>query len=256
MMARADRRPPLALELREVSKSFGAARIIPGVSLTVPAGEFHAVIGPNGAGKSTLFNLISGRFAPSSGQILLGGQPIEGRSPSVINRMGLSRSFQITNIFKNISVFENIRCALLGPMGAAYSFWRRASAWREITRETERLIEEIGLTARRDTIAGSLSYAEQRLLEVGMTIAGDASVLLLDEPMAGMNHNEIDQFSDFLRRIGEGRTVMMVEHDMNVVFTLADRISVLVYGELIATGTPAEIRQDQRVRDAYLGAEA
>lgn len=255
-MATQNRRPPLELALRDVTKSFGAARIIPGVSLTVPAGEFHAVIGPNGAGKSTLFNLISGRFAPTSGQILLGGQPIEGKSPGVINRMGLSRSFQITNIFANISVFENIRCALLGPMGAGYSFWRRASAWREITREAERLLEEIGLTARRDAPAGRLSYAEQRLLEVGMTIAGDASVLLLDEPMAGMNHNEIDQFSAFLRRIAQGRTVMMVEHDMNVVFSLADRISVLVYGEVIATGAPAEIRRDQRVRDAYLGADA
>lgn len=250
----AARAPGLTLE--NVHKSFGQARIINGVSLSVASGEFHVVIGPNGAGKSTLFNLISGHFMPSSGRILLGDQVISGRSPRAINHMGLSRSFQITNIFQNMSVFENMRCALLGPMGAGYGFLRSAASFRAITERANQLLQDIGLEHRSDDLAGNLSYAEQRALEVGMTIAGDARVLLLDEPMAGMNHNEIGQFSDFLRKIAIGRTVLMVEHDMGVVFSLADRISVLVYGELLATGAPEDIRADARVKEAYLGTEA
>ncbi|GGF00200.1 hypothetical protein GCM10007285_29740 [Stappia taiwanensis] len=245
-----------ALSIRDLHKDFGAAQIIRGISLDVREGSFHAVIGPNGAGKSTFFNLISGRFAPTSGKILLGDTQISGMRPYRINRLGLSRSFQITNIFNEMSVFENIRCALMWPGRAGYCFWRRASGYRRIGAEAERLIEEIGLSARAGEKAGNLSYAEQRALEVGMTIAGDARVLLFDEPTAGMNHNEVEQFSGFLRKVAVGRTVMMVEHDMNVVFSLADRVSVLVYGQIIATGTPEEIRQDPAVREAYLGAEA
>lgn len=247
---------PPGLTLEDVHKSFGQARIIKGVSMSISPGEFHVLIGPNGAGKSTLFNLISGRFPLSSGRIMLGDQQISGRSPRAINHMGLARSFQITNIFQNMSVFENMRCALLGPMGAGYSFLRPASSYRAITERAEALLEEINLGHRRDELSGNLSYAEQRALEVGMTIAGDARVLLLDEPMAGMNRNEVEQFAQFLRKIAAGRTVLMVEHDMGVVFSLADRISVLVYGELLATGTPDAIRADVRVQQAYLGTEA
>lgn len=255
-MTQVEKLTPPGLVLENVHKSFGQARIITDVSLAVTPGEFHVVIGPNGAGKSTLFNLVSGRFPLSSGRILLGDQIISGRSPRAINRMGLARSFQITNIFQNMSVFENMRCALLGPMGAGYGFFKPAGSYRAITDRTEQLLEDINLSHRRDELSGNLSYAEQRALEVGMTIAGDAQVLLLDEPMAGMNHNEIEQFSVFLRNIAKGRTVLMVEHDMGVVFSLADRISVLVYGEVLATGTPDEVRADVRVREAYLGTEA
>ncbi len=246
----------LGITLRNVYKSFGQAQIINGVSLSIAPQEFHAIIGPNGAGKSTLFNLISGRFPLTSGEILLGDTVISGKSPRDIHHLGLSRSFQITNIFQNLSVFENMRCALLGLMGAGYNLFRRASSYRAITQKTDELLADINLLSRRNELAGNLSYAEQRALEVGMTIAGDAKVLLLDEPMAGMNHNEIEQFSEFLKRIAIGRTVIMVEHDMGVVFRLADRISVLVYGELLATDTPDMIRADARVKAAYLGADA
>lgn len=247
---------PPSLRLENIKKSFGPVEIIKGVNLAVQSGEFHVVIGPNGAGKSTLFNLISGRLAPTAGRIWLNDQDISGQSPRAINHLGLSRSFQITNIFHSMSVFENFRCALLGPMGAGYGFLRPADNFRQITEKVDHLLEDIGLQHRRNEIAGNLSYAEQRALEVGMTIAGDARMLLLDEPMAGMNHNEIGQFSEFLHRISENRTVLMVEHDMGVVFSVADRISVLVYGELLASGTPEEIRNDLRVQEAYLGTEA
>ncbi len=247
---------PPSLTLRQVRKSFGNVEIIKGVDLSVPSGEFHVIIGPNGAGKSTLFNLISGRVAPTSGSILLDDRDISGLSPRIINGLGLSRSFQITNIFPSMSVFENFRCAVLGKMGAGYRFLRPADHYQAITEKVDGLLHDIGLKHRRDEIAGNLSYAEQRALEVGMTIAGDAKVLLLDEPMAGMNHNEIGQFSDFLQTIAQGRTVVMVEHDMGVVFSLADRISVLVYGELLASGTPEAVRNDVRVQEAYLGTEA
>ncbi|MHA3904456.1 ABC transporter ATP-binding protein [Castellaniella sp. WN] len=245
-----------SLTLRNVKKSFGQIEIIKGIDLSVQSGEFHVVIGPNGAGKSTLFNLISGRIAPTAGHILLDDRDISGQSPRIINHLGLSRSFQITNIFPNMTVFENFRCAVLGTQGVAYNFLRPASYFRSITEKVDQLLEDVRLRHRRDDIAGNLSYAEQRALEVGMTIAGDARILLLDEPMAGMNHNEIAQFAEFLRMIARNRTVLMVEHDMGVVFSLADRISVLVYGELLASGTPEAIRTDRRVQEAYLGTEA
>lgn len=244
------------LSITGLHKHFGAAKIIQGIDLDIAEGAFHAVIGPNGAGKSTLFNLISGQFAPSSGRVTLHGRRISGLRPYQINRMGLSRSFQVSNIFAGMSVFENLRCALMWSRDVGYCFWRRASRYGRIDAETQALIEEIGLTARAQDMAGNLSYAEQRALEVGMTIAGGAKVLLFDEPTAGMNHHEVETFAAFLRKIAQGRTVMMVEHDMNVVFSLADRISVLVYGQIIATGTPEEIRADPAVREAYLGEDA
>jgi len=244
-----------ALAIEGLHKDFGAAKIIRGIDLTISEGEFHAIIGPNGAGKSTLFNLISGQFTPTAGQVSLHGEKISGLRPYRINRKGLSRSFQVSNIFATMSVFENIRCALMWSRGVGYCFWRRAARCRDLDNETRRLLEEINLTARADDVAGNLSYAEQRALEVGLTIAGGARVLLFDEPTAGMNHHEVGGFAGFLREIARDRTVLMVEHDMNVVFSLADRISVLVYGQIIATGKPEEIRADPRVREAYLGAE-
>jgi branched-chain amino acid transport system ATP-binding protein len=242
-----------AIELRDVHKSFGTTQIIRGVSLAIREGERHAIIGPNGAGKSTLFNLISGRFPVSAGRILLNGEDITGLKSFEINRKGLSRSFQITNIFHNLSVFENLRCAVLWSLGYRYSFWHRLNGLADVRRRADEVLEAIGLAGRRDRPAGLLPYAEQRALEIGITIAGGAGVILLDEPTAGMSRSEIARVVELVRRVTEGRTLVMVEHDMGVVFDLADRISVLVYGEVIATGTPEEIRANAEVQEAYLG---
>ena len=243
-----------ALEISGLRKSFGKTEIIRGVDLAIDKGEIHAVIGPNGAGKSTLFNLITGRFPKSAGSIRLHGQDLEGMPPFEINRLGLSRSFQITNIFPKMTVFENVRCSLLWSMGYRYSFWNMVSRSRELNEGAERILEQINLTARRDLPAGVLAYAEQRALEIGITIAGGADVIMLDEPTAGMSHSETDYIVDLIRQVTEGRTLVVVEHDMGVVFDLADRISVLVYGEIIATDTPTKIRENQSVQEAYLGA--
>jgi branched-chain amino acid transport system ATP-binding protein len=242
-----------AVELQELHKSFGTTRIIQGVSLAIREGERHAIIGPNGAGKSTLFNLISGRYEVSSGHILLHGEPITNLRPFEINRKGLSRSFQVTNIFHNMSVYENVRCGVLWSAGYGYSFWQRIGGLQDVRRRAEEIMERIGLARRRDTLAGTLTYAEQRALEIGITIAGGASVVLLDEPTAGMSRTETAQVVELVRAVTEGRTLVMVEHDMGVVFNLADRISVLVYGEVLATGTPEEIRSNPAVQEAYLG---
>jgi branched-chain amino acid transport system ATP-binding protein len=246
--------PPCALELRDVHKSFGATLVIRGVSLEVSKGERHAIIGPNGAGKSTLFNLVSGRFAPSSGSIRLNGEEVAGREPFELYRRGLARSFQVTNIYPRLSVYENIRCSLLWSMGYRYNFWRSAARLRDANESTERTLEQIGMAARRNTLAGVLTYAEQRALEIGITIAGDSSVILLDEPTAGMSRRETEGAVELIRSVSQGRTLVIVEHDMGVVFNLADRISVLVYGAIIATDAPERIRQNAAVQTAYLGA--
>jgi branched-chain amino acid transport system ATP-binding protein len=242
-----------ALQLAEVRKSFGHTEIIRGVDLGIPRGERHAIIGPNGAGKSTLFNLISGRYELSGGRILLHGGDITNLRPFEINRKGLSRSFQITNIFHNLSVYENLRCAVLWSLGYRYSFWHRLNALGEVRRRAEEVLEAIGLAGRRERPAGMLAYAEQRALEIGITIAGGADVILLDEPTAGMSRSEAAHVVDLVRQVTSGKTLVMVEHDMGVVFGLADRISVLVYGEVLATGTPEEIRANPAVQEAYLG---
>jgi branched-chain amino acid transport system ATP-binding protein len=231
-------------------------KIIRDVNLDVAKGQRHAIIGPNGAGKTTLFNLISGRFLLSSGEILLNGARVDGLPPHRINRMGLSRSFQITSIFHRLSVFENLRCALLWSMGYRYSFWTPLWMQRDLNERTDRMLEELNLTSRRDTMAGLLSYADQRALEIGMTIAGGASVILLDEPTAGMSNTETDNAVELIRRVSAGKTLVMVEHDMKVVFGLADVISVLVYGQVIASGPPQAVRANAAVQEAYLGALA
>jgi branched-chain amino acid transport system ATP-binding protein len=242
-----------ALELRGVHKSFGRTAIINGVDLVVPAGERHAIIGPNGAGKSTLFNLVTGRFPVSDGRISLNGEDITGLPAQEINRRGLSRSFQITNIFPRLSVYENVRCALLWSLGYRYSFWHRVGGLQPVRERAQEIVERIGMAKRRDRPAGVLSYAEQRALEIGVTIAGGAEVILLDEPTAGMSHSETADAVELIRTVTQGKTLVMVEHDMSVVFGLADRISVLVYGKVLATGTPQEIRGNRAVREAYLG---
>ena len=244
-----------ALKLTGVRKQFGSTHIINGVDLDIREGERHALIGPNGAGKSTLFNLISGRFPLTSGQIELKGQDITNQEPQSINRLGLSRSFQITNIFPKLSVFENLRCAVLWNLGYRYSFFKRISALKDARESADRTLSLIGLEDRREKMAGELTYAEQRALEIGITIASGADVILLDEPTAGMSHSETDAAVELIEKVTQGKTLMMVEHDMGVVFNLADRISVLVYGEVIATGAPSEIRNNPRVQEAYLGTQ-
>jgi branched-chain amino acid transport system ATP-binding protein len=245
-----------AIELQALRKSFGPTEVIRGVDLTVTTGERHAVIGPNGAGKSTLFNLASGLLAPTAGSIRLKGQDVTGLPPQLINRRGLSRSFQVTNIFHRMSVWENVRCGLLWAAGQKYSFWRNVEGLDDVNARTERILADFNLLDRREVQAGVLTYAEQRALEIAITIAGGADVILLDEPTAGMSRHETDRAVELIRRISEGRTLIIVEHDMSVVFGLADRISVLVYGEIIASGTPQEIRNSARVKEAYLGQEA
>jgi branched-chain amino acid transport system ATP-binding protein len=250
--------PPLtqphpALELKSVRKSFGKTEIICGIDLVVLQGERIAIIGPNGAGKSTLFNLISGRFAPSSGEILLNGQRIHGLKPYEINRLGLSRSFQITNIFPKLSVFENLRCSVLWSLGYKYSFFKFLSNLHDANARATELMHMIHLEKKRDVLAVNLTYAEQRALEVGITIGGGANVILLDEPTAGMSKTETSRFVALIKEVTMGKTLLTVEHDMGVVFGLADKIAVVVYGEILAFDTPDAVRANARVQEAYLG---
>jgi branched-chain amino acid transport system ATP-binding protein len=242
-----------AVELKDLRKSFGKTEIIRGANLTVAPGERVAIIGPNGAGKSTLFNLISGRFGATSGEVRLNGERIDGLAPFEINRKGLSRSFQITNIFSRLSVFENLRCGVLWSLGYRYSFWKFLAGLKDANDRAELLVQMIKLDRKRDTLAMNLTYAEQRALEIGITIAGGANVVLLDEPTAGMSKSETARFIDLIREVTVGKTLLTVEHDMGVVFGLADKIAVLVYGEVIAFDTPDKVRANARVQEAYLG---
>ncbi len=245
-----------AIELIGVRKSFGATEVIRGVDLAIETGELHAIIGPNGGGKSTLFNLITGKYRVSGGRIMLRGEDTTDFPPFEINRKGLSRSFQVTNIFHRMSVFENLRCAVLWSLGYKYSFWRAVDRRRDIGERTEAVLELIGMSAKRHVPAGLLSYSDQRALEIGITVAGDAEVIMLDEPTSGMSRSETQQAVELIRKISQGKTLVIVEHDMGVVFDLADRISVLVYGQIIACGTPEAVRGDPAVQEAYLGTEA
>jgi branched-chain amino acid transport system ATP-binding protein len=242
-----------ALELQAVHKSFGATAIIRGVDMSVGRGERHALIGPNGAGKSTLFHLITGRFPLSSGAVRLNGEDVTGLAPFEIYRRKLARSFQITNIFPRMSVYENLRCAVLWSLGHGYSFLRLIDRMPDVNERAQAVLERIGLAARRDVPAGLLAYAEQRALEIGLAIAGEPEIILLDEPTAGMSHSETEHAVELIRRVSEGRTLLIVEHDMAVVFGLANRISVLVYGEIIASDAPEKIRANRAVQEAYLG---
>ena len=245
--------PIPSLVLRNLHKQFGKTQIIRGVDLTVQAGERVAIIGPNGAGKSTLFNLISGRFAPTSGEIHLHGQRIDGLKPFEINRQGLSRSFQITNIFPKLSVFENLRCSVLWSLGHRYTFWTFLNRLKDANDLAHVWMERIQLAHKRDVLAMNLTYAEQRALEIGITMAGGADVVLLDEPTAGMSKSETERFIALIKNVTQGKTLLTVEHDMGVVFGLADKIAVLVYGEVIAFDTPDQVRANARVQEAYLG---
>ena len=244
-----------AVEFKNLHKSFGKTEIIRGVELAIEKDRIHAIIGPNGAGKSTLYNLVTGLHPVTAGRIFLHGQDITGKAPFEIARLGLSRSFQITNIFHRMSVFENIRCATLWNQGYGYAFWRFLDRQRDLNERAEQIMEQTGLASRREVPAGLLSYSDQRALEIAITLASGADVILLDEPTAGMSRGETEATVRLIRRIARGKTLVIVEHDMSVVFDLAETISVLVYGRVIATGTPAEIRANRAVKEAYLGSE-
>lgn len=243
----------LAISVRGIQKRIGVTSILRGVDLAVEPGERHALIGPNGAGKSTLFNLIAGGMRPNAGRIELFGLNITGLSPTVISRRGLARSFQTTSVFAGLSVFDNLRCAAAIAERDRAGWWHRWSGSRAVDARADEVLQSVGLAARRHTRAGTLSYAEQRALDLGIALAGGAHTLLLDEPTAGMNRAEAARAIELIRETTAGRTLLMVEHDMDAVFSLADRISVLVQGQVIASGTPAEIRANEAVRAAYLG---
>lgn len=224
-----------------------------GVNIPIKQRERHAIIGPNGAGKTTLFNIISGRFKPSAGSIVFKNQEITGKSPYLLNRMGIARSFQITNVFQEITVFDNIRSGVRCHQGLRYNFFKRPGQVEGINSKTEKIIEEVGLTDVSQIPASALSYGRQRALEIGITLSTDPELILLDEPTAGMTREETAEAIKMIDRVTAGRTLVIIEHDMEVVFSLADTISVLHYGSILASGTPEEIKNDQSVKDAYLG---
>jgi branched-chain amino acid transport system ATP-binding protein len=244
-------KPNEILEIKGLCKDFEGLQVLLDIHLGIREGERHAIIGPNGAGKSTLFNLITGKYHPSRGKILLNGKDITKANPFKISRMGLARSFQITNIFRTMTVFENMRNAILSKNKIRYNMFSRLSKMDGINKQTEKLLCDIGLLERRDHISGELSYGQQRALEIGLTIATDPTLILLDEPTAGMSWEETREAVKLIGRVTEG----IVEHDMEVVFSIADRISVLYYGRVLASGPPEEIRNNQKVKDAYLGEE-
>ena len=241
------------LELKNVKKQFGPTEIIRGVNLNVKKGEIHSLIGPNGAGKSTLYNLISGVYELTSGSIKFNNKNIENLPSYEIFRLGLSRSFQITNIFPKMSVFENVRCGLLWNMNYKYSILKILDNNQDLNDQTNAILEQISLSNYSKEPAGLLSYADQRALEIGITIAGGAETILLDEPTAGMSKSETKRATNLIRNIAKNRTVLIVEHDMGVVFDLSDTISVLVYGEVICSDKPDNVKTNKAVKEAYLG---
>ena len=224
-----------------------------GVDFKVAEKARHAVIGPNGAGKTTLFNIISGKFKPSSGVILFKGQDLSEKPAHALNRLGLSRSFQITNVFQELSVFDNILSGVRSRHNLRFNFFKRPDHNRELCEKTDAIIQDVGLADVRYQPASSLSYGQQRALEIGITLSTEPELILLDEPTAGMTREETEHAIRMIDQVTTGRTLIIIEHDMEVVFSLADAISVLHYGTILVTGTPEEIRNDQRVKDAYLG---
>ena len=241
------------LVLENVAKTFGKTEIIRGVNLKVKKGEIHSLIGPNGAGKSTLYNLISGVFKLTSGSIKFNGSEIQNMPAYNIFRLGLSRSFQITNIFPKLTVFENIRCGLLWNLKYGYSIIKLLQSQNRLNEKTNEILEMISLTHCAKEQAGLLSYADQRALEIGITIAGVAETILLDEPTAGMSKSETERAVNLIHKISNDRTLLIVEHDMGVVFDLSDTISVLVYGQIICSDKPENVKNNSEVRKAYLG---
>lgn len=246
----------ILLEAQGLTKRFGGLAAVHDVSLTLRRNHLHAVIGPNGAGKSTLTNLLSGDLPPTQGRIVLAGRDVTGHTPEAISRSGLGRSYQKTNIFLPFTVWENVRLAAQSRTPHAARWLARASTQRDINERAERAIELAGLNAKVQHLASAISHGEQRQLEIAMTLATAPQVLLLDEPLAGMGQVEAERMVELLLTIKKDHALMLVEHDMDAVFALADELTVMVNGQVIATGTPGDIRNDAGVQAAYLGEEA
>jgi branched-chain amino acid transport system ATP-binding protein len=241
------------LETKELYHDFKGLEVLFDVNLEVKEGERHAIIGPNGAGKTTLFNVITGTYRPSRGHVFFKGRDTTGAGPHELNRIGMGRSFQITSTFNRLTAFQNIRLAVLSKKGIRFQLFRRVDKMQDITKETDEVLKRINLDRERDMPAGVLSYGKHRSLEISMALATDPDLVMLDEPTAGMSRDETHHAVELIRRLTEEKTLVIIEHDMDVVFSLADRITVLHYGQILATGPPGEIRQNQAVKDAYLG---
>jgi branched-chain amino acid transport system ATP-binding protein len=244
------------LEVSQLRKSFGALAATDGVDLEVRAGETHAIIGPNGAGKTTLISQLSGMLRPDSGRIRFGGQDVTRLSAPARSKKGLARSFQITSIYRDFTALDNVALAVQAHAGHSFRFWRPAREEAALREPARRILDDVGLGARAEVLAANLAHGEQRQLEIAMVLATKPRLLLLDEPVAGMGIEESSRMIGFLSTLKGRQTIVLVEHDMDAVFTLADRISVLVYGRIIATGAPEEIRANAEVRAAYLGEES
>ena len=244
------------LEVHGLAKSFGALRASDGIDLEVSEGETHAIIGPNGAGKTTLIAQLAGELRPDEGTVRFAGENITVLSSPQRARRGLARSFQITSVYPDFSTLENVMLAVQAHAGHSFRFWAPVREEEALRSPARRFLEEVGLAARAEVQAANLAHGEQRALEIAMALAARPRLMLLDEPVAGMGAEETQRMIAFLSTLKGGRTIILVEHDMDAVFSLADRISVLVYGRIIATGTPREIRANPEVRRAYLGEES
>jgi branched-chain amino acid transport system ATP-binding protein len=241
------------LETKAISHDFSGLKALFDVNLEVQEGERHAIIGPNGAGKTTLFNVITGTYRPSVGQVFFKGKEITGFKPYTLVRLGMGRSFQITSTFSRLTAFQNIRMGILSKKGIRFKLFRVLDNMREVKEETEEVLKQINLDAERDIPAGQLSYGKSRSLEISLALATDPDLVMLDEPTAGMSKDETLHATELIRRLTEGKTTVIIEHDMDVVFSLADRITVLHLGAILASGAPEEIRDNQAVKNAYLG---
>jgi branched-chain amino acid transport system ATP-binding protein len=241
------------LETKSLSHDFGGLQVLMDVNLQVIQGERHAIIGPNGAGKTTLFNTITGTYTPRQGAVYFKGKNISGAGPCKIQRRGMGRSFQITSTFDRLTAFQNIRLAVLSQKGIRFNLFRFVDRMDAVTRDTEEILKRINLFEDRFTLAGNLSYGKHRSLEISMSLATNPDLVMLDEPTAGMSVDETRYAVELIKRLTEGKTTVIIEHDMEVVFSLADRITVLHHGTILATGTPDEIQNNEQVQAAYLG---
>jgi branched-chain amino acid transport system ATP-binding protein len=241
------------LETKSLSHDFNGLRVLEDINFLVEKGERHAIIGPNGAGKTTFFNLITGVYIPRNGRILFKGEDITKAKPYRLNRMGLGRSFQITSVFLRQTPFQNIRLATLSKNKVRFNFFRRVDRMEEITEQTHELLRQIRMDKEAHVETSTLSYGKQRSLELGMALATDPDLLMFDEPTAGMSRDESHSAVELIRRLTENKTMVIVEHDMDVVFSLADRVTVLHHGSILATGSPRAIKENEAVQKAYLG---